>query len=141
MDLSEGLATAQAAADQFDDPAGTSPSLADGVCGITGTERPAHLTAMSSLAIADQHWEVLVAAELGNNLLKQPPLVVFDGQEQVGALLGGELKNAGEVCSASAWISTPSSSRVLSKALRAARSWDSPVSKDVWATATPSSRA
>jgi hypothetical protein len=33
------------------------------------------------------------------------------------------LKNAGEVCSESAWISTPSSSRVLSKVLRAARAY------------------
>jgi hypothetical protein len=30
---------------------------------------------------------------------------------------------------------------VSSRALRAARSCDSPVSKEVWATATPSSRA
>jgi len=44
------------------------------------------------------------SAELGNDLLIQPALVVLDRQEQVGALLGGELKNAGEVCSASAWI-------------------------------------
>jgi hypothetical protein len=96
---------------------------------------------MTSYDIADQYWKVPVAAELGNDLLIQPALVVLDRQEQVGALLGGELKNAGEVCSASAWISTPSSSRVLSKALRAARSWDSPVSNEVWAIATPSSLA
>ena len=32
----------------------------------------------------------------------KPALVVFDRQEQVGALLGCELKNAGEVWSASA---------------------------------------
>ena len=96
---------------------------------------------MAGLEIADLNWEVAVAAELGDDLLIQPALVVFDRQEQVGALLGGELKNAGEVCRASAWISTPSSSRVLSKVLRAARSWDSPVSNEVWAIATPSSRA
>ena len=96
---------------------------------------------MTSFDIADQYWKVPVAAEQGDDLLIQPALVLFDRQEQVGALLGGELKNAGEVYSASAWISTPSSSRVLSKALRAARSWDSPVSKEVWAIATPSSLA
>ena len=96
---------------------------------------------MAVVGIADLNREVAVPAELGNDLPIQPPLVVLDRQEQVGALLGGELKNAGEVCSASAWISTPSSSRVLSRVFRAARSWDSPVSNEVWAIATPSSRA
>jgi hypothetical protein len=43
-----------------------------------------------------------VAAELRDDLLVKPALVVFDRQEQAGALLGGELKNAGEVWSASA---------------------------------------
>jgi hypothetical protein len=96
---------------------------------------------MAGFDIAHHHREVPVSAELGHDLLIQPALVVLDRQEQVGTLLGGELKNAGEVCSASAWISTPSSSRVLSKVLRAARSWGSPVSNEVWAIATPSSRA
>jgi hypothetical protein len=96
---------------------------------------------MTSIDIADHYREVPVPAELGNDLLIQPTLVVLDRQEQVGALLGGELKNAGEVCSASAWISTPSSSRALRRALRAARSCDSPVSNEVWAIAMPSSRA
>ena len=85
---------------------------------------------MAGLEIADLNWEVPVSAELGDDLLIQPTLVVLflrrslrlDRQEQVGALLGGELKNAGEVWRASAWISTPSSSSVLSKAFRAARS-------------------
>jgi len=72
---------------------------------------------MAGIEIADYNREVPVSAELGDDLLKQPALVLFDRQEQVGALLGGELKNAGEVCSASAWINTPSSSSVLSKAL------------------------
>jgi hypothetical protein len=77
--------------------------------------------------IADHHREVPMAAELGNDLLIQPALVVFDRQEQVGALLGGEMKNAGEVCSASAWISTPSRSSSPSSCLSTARSWFSPV--------------
>jgi len=42
--------------------------------------------------------------ELGDDLLIQPALVVFDHQEKVGAMLGSELKNAGEVCRASALI-------------------------------------
>jgi hypothetical protein len=96
---------------------------------------------MAGLEIAYHHRKVPVSPELGDDLLIQPALVVFDRQEQVGALLCGELKNAGEVCSASAWISTPSSSSVLSKAFSAARSWDSPVSKEVCAIATPCSLA
>ena len=135
------LAVTPASAHQLDNPAGSSPALTNGVSGIAGTQRPADLAAMAVVDIADHHREVPVTAELGEDLLIQPALVVFDRQEQVGALLGGELKNAGEVCSASAWISTPSSSSVLSKAFRAARSWDSPVSKEVCAIATPSSLA
>ena len=96
---------------------------------------------MAGLEIADLNREVPVATELGHDLLNQPALVLFDRQEQDGALLDGEQKNAGEVCSASASISTPSSSRVLSKAFRAARSLDSPVSNEVCAIATPNSRA
>ena len=141
VDVVKRLAVTPAIADQLDDPTGACPALADGLGGIACPELPADPAAMAGLEIADLNWEVAVAAELGDDLLIQPALVVFDRQEQVGALLGGELKNAGEVWRASAWISTPSSSRVLSKVLRAARSWDSPVSNEVWAIATPSSRA
>ena len=76
---------------QLDDPAGSSPALSDSTCGIAGTENPAHLAAMTSLELADHHREVPVSAELGDDLLIQPALVVFDRQEQVGALFGGEL--------------------------------------------------
>ena len=139
--MAERLAVTPAGAHELDDPARTHPALSNGVCGVAGSECPSHLTSMAGLEIADLNREVTTAAELSDDLLVEPALVVLDRQEQVGALLGGELKNAGEVCNASAWISTPSSSRVLSKVLRAARSWDSPVSNDVWAIATPSSRA
>lgn len=128
VNLFKWLAVAVAGAHQFDDPAGAAPSITNGLSGIASTQSPAHLAAMTGLDIADHHWEVTATAELRQDLLIQPALVVLDRQEQVGALLDGELKNAGEVCSASAWISTPSSSSVLSRALRAARSWDSPVS-------------
>jgi len=93
---------------------GASPALADDFRGIAGTQSPAHLAAMAGLERADVHWKVLVATELRDDLLIQPALVVLDRQEQVGALLLGELNNAGEVCRASAWINTPSSSSVLS---------------------------
>lgn len=73
---------------------------------------------MTGLDIAYHHWEVTATAELRQELLIQPALVVLDRQEQVGApVFGDELKNADEVCSASAWINTPSSSSVLSRAL------------------------
>jgi len=103
VDVVKRLAVAQPTAHhQLDDPAGTRPALTDGVCGIAGSELPAHLAAMAGLDIADFNREMPVAAELGDDLLVKPALVVFDRQEQVGALLGGELKNTGEVWSASA---------------------------------------
>jgi hypothetical protein len=42
---------------------------------------------MAGIAIADHHREVPVSAELGDDLLMQTTLVVFDRQEQVGAWL------------------------------------------------------
>ena len=71
------------------------------------SELAAHLAVMACLEIADHHREFPVATEFGDDLLIQPLLAVFNSQGQVGALLGGELKNADEVCSASAGIRTP----------------------------------
>ena len=87
------LAVSPAGLHQLDDPAGTCPTLADGVFCIASAELPGHLTAMRSLKIADHYKEVPVATELGDDLLIRPALVVFDRHGQVGALLGGELKN------------------------------------------------
>jgi hypothetical protein len=83
---------------------------------------------------------VPVNTELGNDLLIQPLLVVFESQEQVGALLDGELKNADEVCSASAGANTPSSSSVLSRDFWTARAYDSLLSKVHWAEPDPERR-
>jgi hypothetical protein len=83
---------------------------------------------MTFLEIALLDREVSLVSELIGDLPVQCALIFLDRQEQVGALLGGELKSAGEVWSASAWISTPLRSSVLSSSLRAARSWESPVS-------------
>ena len=96
---------------------------------------------MVGLDTADLSRNVAVAAGLGDDQLMHPAPVVFGCQEKVGSLLGGELQKAVEVWNSSAWIRTPSSSGVLSKVLRAGRSWDSRVSNEVWAIATPSSRA
>jgi hypothetical protein len=116
------LAVTPAGAHQLNDPAGTSPAFANGLTGIAGTQSPSDRATMAGIAIADHNREVPMSAELGHDLLMQTTLVLLDRQEQVGALLGGELKNAGEVCSASAWINTPSSSSVLRSAFSAARS-------------------
>jgi len=76
--------------------------------------------------------EVPLVSELIGDLPVQCALIFpllrrslrLDGQEQVGPLFCCELKKDGEVWSASAWISTPLRSSVLSSSLRAARSWD-----------------
>jgi hypothetical protein len=112
VDVTEWLAVPYAGGHQLNDPAGTAPALTDRLGGIAGAEIPSHLAAVACLENADLDWEVPVPAELSNDLTQQCALVVLDRQEQVGALLGGELKNAGEVCSASAWIKAPSRSSV-----------------------------
>lgn len=128
VDVTEWLAVPYAGGHQHNDPAGTATALTDRLGGIAGAEIPSHLAAVACLEITDLDWEVPVPAELGDDLTQQRALVVFHCQEQVGALLGCELKNAGEVCSASAWIKTPSRSSVLRSSLSADRSWEVPVS-------------
>ncbi len=83
---------------------------------------------MPFLEIALLDREVPPVSELYSDLPVQCALILFDGQEQVGPLFCCELKKDGEVWSVSAWISTPLRSSVLSSSLRAARSWESPVS-------------
>ena len=92
MDVVKRLAIPLAGAHQLNDPGGTYLALTDGVSRIVCSELPLHHAAMAGLDIGDDNREVPVAAELGEHLLMQPALVVFDRQEQVGALLGGELK-------------------------------------------------
>jgi len=65
--------------------------------------------------------DAALSLEQGADLPVEGLLVRFHGQEHVGPLLQAPLKNGRVVCRASAWISTPSSSRVLSSSLRAAR--------------------
>lgn len=79
-------------AHQLDDPVGAHPALTNGVCCIAVTHRPAHLATIAVVVIADHQREVPVSTEQGKNLPIQPALVVFDRREQVGVLLGGELK-------------------------------------------------
>ena len=102
VNMVKRLAVTPAVAHQLNNPASTHPPLSNGVNGIAGTESPAQLAAKAGLEIADRYRELPVTTKLGDDLLKQPSLVVFDRQEEVGALLGGGLKNAEEVCRASA---------------------------------------
>jgi hypothetical protein len=94
------------------------------------------------IALLDR--EVPLVSELIGDLSVQCALIFpllrrslrLDGQEHVGPLFCCELKKDGEVWSASAWISTPLRSSVLSSSYcfakacgeRAARSWELPVS-------------
>ena len=68
MDVVKRLAVTAASAHQIDDPAGASPALAYGACGIAGTESPAHLAAMAVVDMALHQREVPVATELGRDL-------------------------------------------------------------------------
>ena len=71
--------------------------------------------------------DLAFSQEVAADLAVQGALVPFDGQEEVGALLGEELKNGFWVWRASAWISTPTSSSSPSSWRSSARSWFSPV--------------
>ncbi len=66
MEVVKRLAVLPAVAHQLGDPAGADTALANGVCGVAGTESPVHLAAMAFVVIADHHREVPVPAELGN---------------------------------------------------------------------------
>lgn len=74
---------------------------------------------LAEIAVQDRNVDELICDCL---------LVGFDGQEHVGPLLQAPLKNGRVVCRASAWISLPSRSIVLSSALSAARSLEAWVS-------------
>jgi hypothetical protein len=63
------LAITPAGAHQLNDPAGTSPALANGLTGIAGTQSPSDRATMAGIEIADLHREVPVSAELGDDLL------------------------------------------------------------------------
>jgi hypothetical protein len=71
------LAVSPAGANQLDDPAGASPALTDGACGIASSELPPHMAAMAGPENANHHWTVPVSAELGDDLLIQTVLVIL----------------------------------------------------------------
>jgi hypothetical protein len=88
--------------------------------------------------MTDHIRKVPIAAHRVDALLRQTPQNVVDGQETFGALLGDGLTIAGPLARTSALISTASSSRVRCRALKVARSGDSPVSNNIGAIAMTS---
>jgi hypothetical protein len=72
--------------------------------------------------------DVTPAMELAVDLAAKGFLVAFDRQEHVAPLVETPANNACVLCRGSAWIKVPSSSRMLSSSLSAARSLDSLVS-------------
>ncbi len=93
-----------------------------------GPELPARVTPVTFLLSRCGERDVAFSLELAGDLAAERGLVGFDGQSDVGALLEAPAKNACVVCRASAWMSFPSRSIVLSSSLSAARSLDSWVS-------------
>lgn len=96
--------------------------------GFLGPQFPAGVTAMTLLVSRCSERDLALSLELATDLPMERGLVRFDGQGDVGALLEAPVKNACVVWSASAWMSFPSRSIVLSSSLSAARSLDSWVS-------------
>ena len=93
-----------------------------------GPDLPAGIPPMAFLLIRCSERDPALSLELVADLPVERGLVGFDGQGDVDSLLDAPTKKSCVVCSASAWISFPFSSIVLSSFLRAARSLDSWVS-------------
>jgi len=127
MDGLKGLAVAGAGGAHLHDPAGADPGLSDVLWGRFGTQRPGDGAAMADLVIRCHERDLAPSLELAADLAVQRLLVGFDRQKEVGPLLLELPKNGFWVCSASAWISTPSRSSSPSSCLSTARSWFSPV--------------
>jgi len=114
--------------DQLHDPGAAGPGVLDVIRGFLGPELPACVTAVLLLLIRCSERDLALSLELAADLAVEPWLVGLDGQDDVGALLEAPLKNGRLVCRASAWISLPSRSIVLSSSLSAARSLEAWVS-------------
>ena len=114
--------------DQLHDPGAAGPGFLDGIGGFLGPELPACVTAMLLLLTRCSERDVALSLELAADLAVKRWLVGLDGQDDVGALLEAPAKKSCVVCRASAWISLPSRSIVLSSSLRAARSLEAWVS-------------
>jgi hypothetical protein len=96
--------------------------------GFLSPQFPMSVTPVTFLLSRCGERDVALSLELATDLPMERGLVRFDSQGDVGALLEAPVKNACVVWSASAWMSFPSRSIVLSSSLSAARSLDSWVS-------------
>jgi hypothetical protein len=114
--------------DQLHDPGTAGPSFLDVIRRLFGSELPAGIPLMAFLVIRSSERDLAFSLKLAADLAIELGLVGLDGQGDVGAMLETPAKNACVVCRASAWISLPSSSIVLSSSLSAACSLDSCVS-------------
>lgn len=114
--------------DELHDPGGARPIGFDVLGCLLGIEFPVGVTPVPLLEIDCSERDLALALELPTDLAVEDLLVRFDGQQEVGPLLQAPTKNACVVCRASAWISTPSRTRLLSSSLSAAFSLDSWVS-------------
>ena len=103
------------------------PIRLDVVRRFFGPEIPGDVAPVADLLIAYHERDLAVSNQLSGDLPVESLLVGLNRQEEVGPLLCELPKNACCVCSASAWISTPSRSRSPSSFWRTARSWFSPV--------------
>ena len=106
----ERLAITATAGQQLNDPGATRPVGLDVLRRLFGPHRPGDLTAVADLVMHCSKRDLTLSLELPADLPLEGLLVAFDAQEEVGPLFRELLKNALCVWSASAWISTPSSS-------------------------------
>ena len=123
----ERLAIAGAFGVHFHDPAGAVPIGLDVLRRFFRPQSPEDVTAMASNVIGCHETDVALSQQLIGDLPVERLLLGLNRPEEVGPLLCELPKNACCVCSASAWISTPSRSRSPSSFWRTARSWFSPV--------------
>ncbi len=114
--------------DHLHDPGAAGPVGLDVLWCFPRPKFPGGVAPVALLVIRCSERDVTLSLELAANLAVEGFLVALDGQEYVGPLGEAPSKNDCVVWSASAWISTPSRSRLLSSSLRAARSLDSWVS-------------
>jgi hypothetical protein len=110
------------------DPGASRPVGLDVLGGLLGLQSPHGVAPMTLLISRCGGGDLTLSLELTADLPVEGLLVGFDGQEHVGPLGEAPSKNDCVVCSASAWINTPSRSRPLSSSFSAARSLDSWVS-------------
>jgi hypothetical protein len=102
------LVIAAADGGHFDDPAGADLGLGDVLWCLVGAQRLGECTALADLVIACHKRDLAFSMDLAADLAAEGLLVCLNRQEEVGSLLLELTKKGFWVCSASAWISTPS---------------------------------